>query len=240
MKLLDGEDEIPVLAPDHVAVLDGEAAEEAGIQVFVVLRMRMAADEVADVHGLHRVVAESQRHHQVACITGMCNIQSFHSLSEFLCDVGAPNILPQYEELDPFLDDIRVVFLDESFCRTLVLLRQGNRAFLFPDPYLLQHSVRHDQFENALIPTMSHMHVNGLMLIGVKVEDKAEIFVNLWHNAGFSCFDAAKIHIPARLTKKFRGKMWEDDKTNERTQKIGCLTLMRKAQRMQSEITILP
>ena len=88
MQLLDGEDEVPVLAPDHVAVLNSESAEEAGIQVFVVLRMGMATDEVADVHGLHRVVAESQRHHQIACIAGMCNIQSFHSLSEFLCDVG--------------------------------------------------------------------------------------------------------------------------------------------------------
>jgi len=59
VQLLDGENQVPVLAPDDVAVLDGEAAELAGVEVLVVLRVGMAADELADVHRLHGVVIVS-------------------------------------------------------------------------------------------------------------------------------------------------------------------------------------
>ena len=54
MQLLNRENQVPVLAPDDVAVLDGEMAalgfaaslveELAGVEVLVVLRVGMAAD----------------------------------------------------------------------------------------------------------------------------------------------------------------------------------------------------
>ena len=68
MQLLKRENQIPILAPDDVAVLNGEAAELAGVEVLVVLWVGMAADELADVHCLHGVVAERQADSQVACV----------------------------------------------------------------------------------------------------------------------------------------------------------------------------
>ena len=80
MQLLYGENQVPVLAPDDVAVLDGEAAELAGVEVLVVLRVGMAADELADVHRLHGVVAERQADGQIACILGLDDVKSLHAL----------------------------------------------------------------------------------------------------------------------------------------------------------------
>ena len=90
MQLLNGENQVPVLAPDDVAVLDGEAAalgfaaslveELAGVEVLVVLRVGMAADELADVHRLHGVVAESQADGQIACVLGLDDVKSLHAL----------------------------------------------------------------------------------------------------------------------------------------------------------------
>ena len=90
MQLLNGENQVPVLAPDDVAVLDGEAAalgfaaslveELAGVEVLVVLRVWMAADELADVHRLHGVVAERQADGQIACVLGLDDVKSLHAL----------------------------------------------------------------------------------------------------------------------------------------------------------------
>ena len=80
MQLLDGENQVPVLAPDDVAVLDGEATEFAGVEVLVVLRVGMAADELADVHRLHGVVAERQADAEVARVLGLDDVKSLHTV----------------------------------------------------------------------------------------------------------------------------------------------------------------
>lgn len=56
--MLNGKNQIPVLAPHDVAVFNSETAELAWVEILVVLRMGVAADEVADVHRPHGVVAE--------------------------------------------------------------------------------------------------------------------------------------------------------------------------------------
>ena len=66
MQLLDGEYQVPVAAPDDVAAVEGEGAELLGIKVFVVLRMRVPTDVVADIHRAVGAVAENQPHLQPA------------------------------------------------------------------------------------------------------------------------------------------------------------------------------
>jgi hypothetical protein len=66
--MFDGKNQIPVLAPHNVAVVNGEAAKLAWVEVLVVLRMGVAANEVADVHRLLGVVAERQADGQVASV----------------------------------------------------------------------------------------------------------------------------------------------------------------------------
>ena len=80
MQLLYGENQVPVLSPYDVAVLDSEVAELAGIEVFVVLRVWMAADELANVHRLHGVVAERQADAEVARVLGLDDIKSLHTM----------------------------------------------------------------------------------------------------------------------------------------------------------------
>ena len=60
VQLFDGKNQVPVFAPNNVPVLNGETVELARVEVFVVLRMRMATDEIANIHRLHGVVAERQ------------------------------------------------------------------------------------------------------------------------------------------------------------------------------------
>ena len=66
MELLDGEYQIPVAAPDNIASIEGEGAELLGVKVFVVLRMRVPTDVVADIHRAVGAVAENQPHLQPA------------------------------------------------------------------------------------------------------------------------------------------------------------------------------
>lgn len=79
--MLDGKNQIPVLAPHDVAVFNGEAAELAWVEILVVLRMGVAADEVADVHRPHSVVAECQADGQVAPVLCLSDEKSLHVCS---------------------------------------------------------------------------------------------------------------------------------------------------------------
>ena len=66
VQLLDGEYQVPVATPDDVAAVEGEGAELLGVKVFVVLRMRVPTDVVADIHRAVGAVAENQPHLQPA------------------------------------------------------------------------------------------------------------------------------------------------------------------------------
>ena len=79
--MLNRKNHIPVLAPHDVTVFYGEAAELAWVEVLIVLRMGMAADELADVHRLHGVVAECQTNGQVAHVLCLGDEKSLHVCS---------------------------------------------------------------------------------------------------------------------------------------------------------------
>ena len=64
VQLFDGEYQVPVLAPDDVATVEGEGTELPGVKVFVVLRMWVATDEIANVYGAVGPIAEHQAHFQ--------------------------------------------------------------------------------------------------------------------------------------------------------------------------------
>ena len=60
MKLLNGENQVPVFTPDNVAILKSEAVELSRIKILIVLRMRMATDKITNVNSLNRIIAECQ------------------------------------------------------------------------------------------------------------------------------------------------------------------------------------
>ena len=63
--------QIPVFSQNDVPVFDGEFREFLGIQITVILRMRMLADEVSDIDGLLHPVVESEQHTQVTQVFGV-------------------------------------------------------------------------------------------------------------------------------------------------------------------------
>ena len=60
MKLLNGENQVPVFTPDNVAILKSEALKLSRVKIFIVLRMRMATDKITNVNSLNRIIAECQ------------------------------------------------------------------------------------------------------------------------------------------------------------------------------------
>ena len=80
IELLDREDHVPVLAPDYVAVFDGELLEVLWLDVAVVLRMWMCKDEWLEIHSLGRAVAEEDVKAHVSCIFSSYDVKScgFH------------------------------------------------------------------------------------------------------------------------------------------------------------------
>ena len=60
MKLLNGENQVPVFTPDNVAILKSEAVKLSRIKILIVLRMRMATDKITNVNSLNRIIAECQ------------------------------------------------------------------------------------------------------------------------------------------------------------------------------------
>ena len=60
MKLLNGENQVPVFAPYNVAILKSEAVELSRIKILIVLRMRMATDKITNINSLNRIIAECQ------------------------------------------------------------------------------------------------------------------------------------------------------------------------------------
>jgi len=68
VELLYRKHQVPVLAPNDIAVFQLERAELTGIKVLVVLRMRVLTDELTDVHDLSGLVAKRQFYRQIAGI----------------------------------------------------------------------------------------------------------------------------------------------------------------------------
>ena len=74
VQLLNGEYQVPVATPDDVASVEGECAELLGIEVFVILRVRVSTDIVADIHCAVGAVAENQPHLQPAKVNSFCYV----------------------------------------------------------------------------------------------------------------------------------------------------------------------
>lgn len=55
MKLLNGENQVPVFTPDNVAILKRKAVKLSRIKILIVLRMRMATDKITNVNSLNRI-----------------------------------------------------------------------------------------------------------------------------------------------------------------------------------------
>ena len=60
------ENHIPILSPHNVAMFKGETIELAWVKVLVILWMRMATDEVTNVHRAHGIVTERKTYGQVS------------------------------------------------------------------------------------------------------------------------------------------------------------------------------
>ena len=58
MQLFDREHHVPVLAPDDVPVLDGELFEELGLDIAIVLGVRVCQKKWPEVHRPGCAVAE--------------------------------------------------------------------------------------------------------------------------------------------------------------------------------------
>ena len=66
VQLLNGEYQVPVAAPDDVTAFEGEGAELHRVKIFVILRMWVPTDVVANIHRAVGTVAEYQPHLQPA------------------------------------------------------------------------------------------------------------------------------------------------------------------------------
>lgn len=74
VQLLDGENQVPVAAPDDIAAVEGERAELLGVKVFVILRMWVPTDIVSHVHRAVGAIIENQSHLQPAKVNSFCYV----------------------------------------------------------------------------------------------------------------------------------------------------------------------
>ena len=84
MELLDGKNQVPIFAPNNIAILNGKAAEFTGIQIFVVLWMWMRTDKIANIHSLNSIVTEVKADTQITCIFSFNDIYPFHNRLSFI------------------------------------------------------------------------------------------------------------------------------------------------------------
>lgn len=83
IQLFHRKNQVPVFTPNDIAVFQRKTAEFPRVEVFVVLWMWMATNEVANVHRLHGIVAESQADGQISCILGLSHINVLHIVSSY-------------------------------------------------------------------------------------------------------------------------------------------------------------
>ena len=88
MQIFNRENQVPILSPYNITVLDSESAKFARIEVLVVLRMRMATDEIANINNLLGIIAERQTNCQIACILCFDDINTIHIVSTLLQACG--------------------------------------------------------------------------------------------------------------------------------------------------------
>ncbi len=88
--------------------------------------------------------------------------------------------LLQHKEVDPFFDNILMVFPYKILCRLGVFFRQGLLSGTSLSDFR-QQTIIHYQLEDGFLIRLYHVHVNRLVLIGIEKEDKTKIFKNLRH-----------------------------------------------------------
>ena len=70
MELFYCENEVPILAPDEVAVLDMKTTEFERIKILVVLQVWVATNECSDINSLSRVVAKLEADGEITLVGG--------------------------------------------------------------------------------------------------------------------------------------------------------------------------
>ena len=78
MQLLNRENQIPILSPDYIAVIEGEFFEFGFIEILVVLGMRMQTYELPDIDCLAGIVVEDKFNAEISGAPGRCDFQSAH------------------------------------------------------------------------------------------------------------------------------------------------------------------
>ena len=78
VQLIDREYQIPIFAPNNIAILDGETAELARVKILIILRVWMAADKITNIHNLSCVVVKVKTNTQIPSILGPNDIDLFH------------------------------------------------------------------------------------------------------------------------------------------------------------------
>ena len=68
MELFYCENEVPILAPDDVAVLEMKTTEFERIKILVVLQVWVATNECSDINSLSRVVAKLEADSEIALV----------------------------------------------------------------------------------------------------------------------------------------------------------------------------
>ena len=76
--MLNGENQVPVLSPHDVAVVDGEASELAGVEVLVVLWVGMADKKWTEVDNLYNTVVEEDLEFQIFDMFNFCYMYVFY------------------------------------------------------------------------------------------------------------------------------------------------------------------
>ena len=151
--------------PNHVAALNGKFPKLFGVEVFVVLRVWVPANEVADIHNGSCPIVEDQANFHISCIGSIHYVQSFLHFLQFGGDVCTSHLLFHHKELHPFTDDVFVVFSDKSLNGTLVFRQQRIYTTLLSNIDAHQLTIHHYQFKDAFLVSMLDMHMNRFVFV---------------------------------------------------------------------------
>lgn len=78
MQLFYWENQIPISAPNNIAVLNLKLGKSLWIEIFIVLRMRMFQYIITNIDNLLGIVVEIQQHRQIADRLGINYIERLH------------------------------------------------------------------------------------------------------------------------------------------------------------------
>ena len=66
MQFFDWENQIPILTPNNISILNLELCKILWIEIFIILRMRMFQYKITNIDNLLGIVVEVQQHRKIA------------------------------------------------------------------------------------------------------------------------------------------------------------------------------